>query len=44
MSLVHKSHATDMQHIEISQNMEVNKLKAQLEELRYFNEKGQAKF
>jgi len=44
MSLVHKSHATDMQHIEISQNMEVNKLKAQLEELRSYNEKDWVEF
>jgi hypothetical protein len=44
MSLVQKAHASDMQQLETSQNMEVTKLKAQLEELRSFNEKGRAEF
>jgi hypothetical protein len=41
--LVQKAHANDMQQLETSKNLEVMKLKAQLDELRYFNEKGRAK-
>jgi hypothetical protein len=41
--LVQKAHDSNMRQLEASQNLEVTKLKSQLKELRYFNEKGQAK-
>jgi argininosuccinate lyase len=43
MSLVQKAHASDMQQLKTSQNMEMTKLKEELDELRSFNEKGEAK-
>jgi hypothetical protein len=41
MSLVQNSHANNLWHLETSQNMELTKLKAYLDELRSFDEKDQ---